>query len=470
MRTALCSLLLVVFCALPSLEACAADVPADVTYVIPIKGQIERGLVYMIRRGLRQAEQEKAGAIVFDMDTPGGKLHSADEIVNTLLNISVPTYTFVNTHAISAGAIISFATDEIYMTPEGVIGDAMPILMSPLPFGGAQTPDEGIKEKIFSPTVALIRKAAQQKGHDENVGVAMVRPDFEYQIGDDLICPEGELLTLTSKEATRKVGPEKRALLAVGTVTSLDELLETIERKDNPVVVFEVSWSEKIARLIEGVPFSGILLALGLLGVYIEIRTPGFGFPGIGGILCLLIWFWGHHIAGLAGMEEILLFTAGIALLVVEVFVTPGFGFVGMTGLLLVIASVILSMVQHYPGAPVIDLPPLHLRDALVNLAVALVAVVGLGALVTLALPRTRLFHGLTLDTALKGARPDEAPSPPQDLVGARGVALTILRPAGIAELNGRRLNVVARGAFIEPDTPIVVAEVHGNRIVVHQA
>lgn len=439
------------------------------TYVIPIKGQIERGLVYMIRRGLRQAEQENAGAIVFDMDTPGGKLHSADEIVNTLLNISVPTYTFVNTHAISAGAIISFATDEIYMTPEGLIGDAMPILMSPLPFGGAQAPDEGLKEKIFSPTVALVRKAAQQKGHDENVGVAMIRPDFEYRIGDDVVCPEGELLTLTSREAARKVGEEQRPLLSAGTVETLEDLLETIGRKDNPVIVFDISWAEKVARLIEGVPFSGILLALGLLGIYIEVRTPGFGFPGIGGILCLLVWFWGHHVAGLAGMEEILLFAAGGALLVVEVFVTPGFGFVGIAGLLLVIGAVLLSMVEHYPGGPIIDLPPLHIRDALVNLVIALAATVGLGTILTIYLPRMPMFRGLALDAALKdaGQQDDSTNSAPP--LGAQGKALTVLRPAGIAEIDGRRINVVARGAFIKAEAVIVVAEVRGNRIVVDQ-
>jgi membrane-bound serine protease (ClpP class) len=91
-----------------------------------------------------------------------------------------------------------------------------------------------------------------------------------------------------------------------------------------------ITSTEKIARLIAGA--APILMMLGFLGIYIEIKTPGFGLPGILGAACLALFFWGHHIAGLAGMEDLLLFVAGITLILVEIFLIPGFGFTGLFG------------------------------------------------------------------------------------------------------------------------------------------
>ncbi len=467
-------LILSVLC-LTSLLGAVGSAPAQTNnagpvYVIPIKGMIERALVYVVRRGVNQAVRDNASAIILDMDTPGGRLDACEEIMHLLADLDATTYTFVNTDAISAGAIIALSTDHIYMEPSGRIGDAMPIMMSPIPMGGAKEIPDGLKEKAISPTVALIRGAAQRKGHDANMAEAMVRPEYEYTIGDDVICPKGQLLTLTSQDAERLVGEEQRPLLSSGTAKNLDALLEIIGHGDKDVITVESSTAEDIARMIDGFPLSGILMAAGMLCLYIEYKTPGFGVFGLSGIVLLAIWFWGHHVAGLAGMGEVLLLLIGIALLFVEIFLIPGFGITGITGLTCILASLMMAMIQHYPGQPWYQpsaISPMQVQDMILNLGGGLLLTFVSGLLLGRYLPATHAFQRLMLTNAVSADEGYQASAPTEELLGLTGIAETPLRPAGIGVFGERRLNVIAHGEFIDKGDAIVIAETHGNRIVV---
>lgn len=442
-------------------------------YVIPIKGMIERALVYVVRRGVSQAVDGNAAAIILDMDTPGGRLDACEEIMELLSGLDATTYTFVNPKSISAGAIIALSTDHIYMAPNGRIGDAMPIMMSPLPMGGPQEIPEGIREKAISPTVALIRGAAQRKGHDTDLAEAMVRPEFEYKIGEEVICPAGQLLTLTSQDAERLVGDAQRPLLSRGTVKDLDALLAIIGHGDRNVITVESSPAEDIARMIDGFPLSGILMAAGLLCLYLEYKTPGFGVFGLSGIALLAIWFWGHHVAGLAGMGEILLLLIGTALLFVEIFLIPGFGVTGIAGITCILISLVLAMIQHYPGQPWYEpasINPRQIENMILNLGGGILLTFVSALLLGRYLPSTRPFQRLVLSNAVSAGEGYQASSSTADLVGRTGTAETPLRPAGIAVFGDERMNVVTYGDFIAPGDEIVIAEAHGNRIVVQQS
>ncbi len=437
----------------------AAQTP--VVYVIPIQDVIGRTLVYVMRRGLREAEQQNARAIVFDMNTPGGQVDATSEILDLLRHVRVPTYTYCNPEAISAGAILALSTDHIYMAPGGRIGDAMPILLSP--FGTLEKMPDSVEEKTLSYVASLIRSAAQLKGHDPRLAEAMVRREIEYKLGDEVISPAGQLLTLTSHDAERP-RPDGRPLLSEGTVENLEALLERIGLKNADVVEIEVTWAERLAYWIESL--SVLLLAGGVLGLYIEFKTPGFGFPGIAGILLLAIWFWGHHVAGLAGQEELFLFAAGLILLAVEVFVLPGFGFVGAAGIALMLASLLMGMSGRLPGGP--WYPTLaELGISARNLAAALVLAF-LGALAAGRwLPRTAWFSHLVLGTSADRGRGFVASSASEDLVGLTGTAISALHPSGTAIFDGRRMDVVTRGEFVPAGTPIRIVSTEGNRLMV---
>jgi membrane-bound serine protease (ClpP class) len=446
--------------ALP-LGAATPAMPGKV-YIIPIQDVIDTALVYVIRRGLNEAEAEGAEAIIFDVDTPGGRVDSAEEILNMLRGLKIPSYTLVNPNAISAGAIIAMATDHIYMTPGSKIGDAMPIMLGMM--GEVQPMPEAVEEKSVSYVAAMIRAAAQHRGHDPQLAEAMVRRDSEYKIGDEVISKKGQLLTLTNKDAERLVGPQKKPLLSEGTVDNLDALLKKIGKENCERIELTVSTAEEIARFIEAI--SVFLLALGLLGLYIEFKTPGFGLPGIFGIILLAIWFWGSHIAGLAGLEEVALFVVGLILLLVELFIFPGILLPGLIGIALIVISILMAMIQHYPGEPWYPTLP-RITFSVIEFSKSLVlSLVGF-ALVASFLPKTSLFKKLVLESATSSAGGYTAAPDTSSLVGLQGVSETRLNPAGSARFGDLRLNVVTRGDFFEAGEEIVIAEARGNRIIV---
>lgn len=433
-------------------------------YVIPVKGMIEPALVYVIRRGVLEAEQHNAAAVILEMDTLGGRLDAATDIVRLMQSVRVPTYTFVEKNAISAGAIIALSTKKIYMAPGSVIGDAMPIMMSPT--GGAQEMPEAIEEKTVSAVSALIRAAAQESGHDPQLAEAMVRREIEYKIDDEVISPEGQLLTLTNVEAEREVGPEgqKRRLISEGTVTDIPALLQTIGLTGSSIKEMEVTSSERLARVIAAA--SPLLLMAGLLGLYIEFKTPGFGLPGILGLCALGLFFWGHHIAGLAGMEDVALFVLGIILIAVEVFVLPGHLLPGIIGATLILYSLLNAMAEKLPGSSwvpefsTLEFPLIKLSASIILAAIG-------GSILARYLPRSRAGHWLVLDSATTAQKGYTGASTDNSLLGNRGVAMTPLRPAGSALFGDRRVDVITSGEFEEANTPIRVIEVRGNRIVV---
>ena len=446
-------------------EASASVSKSGLVYIIPIRNMIEPALLYVVRRGVAEAQRNHADAIVFVMDTPGGTLDAAGKILRIIQDVDVPTYTFVEKDAYSAGAIIALATDEIYMAPGSVIGDAMPIMMTP--FGSPQEMPEALQEKMVSGVAAKIRAAAEQGGHDKELAESMVRRELEYTIDGEVICKEGELLTLTNEEAQRLVGtpPDQRPLLSAGTFDTVEDLLASKGLSKASVTELEVTRAERIARFISGL--SPIFLILGILGVYIEIKTPGFGLPGLLGGLCLLLFFWGHHIAGLAGMEDVLLFLAGITLLLIELLVIPGFGFTGMAGILLIFFSFLSAMVEHYPGTPWYRPDLQDVSTAIITFSFSLTATLLAAWGLARWLPHTSVFQRLILDKSATN-QSGFSSAPPQDsLLGTTGTTLCELRPAGTARILGARRDVVTRGDFIPAGTTITVVEVHGSRLVV---
>ncbi len=294
----------------------------------------------------------------------------------------------------------------------------------------------------------------------------MVRRELEFKIGDKVVSPAGHLLTLTAEEATQP-NAEGLPLLAAGIVDNLPAVIQKLGLEGHPVVTMEITSTEKLARLIAGA--APILMMLGFLGIYIEIKTPGFGLPGILGALCLALFFWGHHIAGLAGMEDLMLFALGVILLLVELLIIPGFGVTGILGILFIFISLVGAMVRIVPGGPwlptwgAVQLP----------LYKTTLALVGTGACALLLgrfLPKSRLFSRLTLTKATRADEGYTASPDTSEWLGKKGVALTDLHPVGTARIDGQRLDVVTSGEYLNEGDPLEIIEAHGNRLVVKKA
>lgn len=427
-------------------------------YIIPIKNMIEPALLYVVRRGVDDAVRNDADAIIFEMNTPGGAVNAAKDIISVITKTDIPTYTFVEKDAYSAGAIIALATPHIYMAPGSVIGAATPMLMSPV--GGVQEMPTEVQEKMTSAVAAMVRSAAEQGGHDKQLAEAMVRADMEYSVNGKVISEKGRLLTLTDEEAAQLVGEDRHPLLSEGTVEDVDALLVLLGLPNAEKRILKVTAAERLARWIAGM--ASILMIIGLGGLWLEFKTPGFGIFGITGIACLLLFFFGHHIAGLAGMEDVLIFVLGVILLAIEVFITPGFGLMGTSGILLILVSFISAMSERMPGKwrPV-DFSPETLSMPLLKVLLSFVGAVVLVAIVGKFVPQTRIFQSLTLASVAPNAEEDG------NLIGLEGIAHSDLRPSGTAYFGDRKIDVVTYGDYIARQSSVRIVEVHGNRIVV---
>jgi len=446
----------------PVLEQKDAD---GLVYILPIRGPIEPALLYVVRRGLSEARTKNVSAVVFPMDTPGGAVNITEKIVELIARMDVPTYTFVEHNAISAGAIIALSTDKIYMTPGSKIGDAMPIMMAP--GGGVQPLPDAEREKIMSYVDSMVRGVAQRKGRDETLASAMVRPDIEFVVDGVVISKEGQLLTLTNVEAERRFGEDQRPLLSEGTVDNLEDFLNMLGFAPEQRVELVVSTAERLARFLQMI--GPLLMMVGFLGIYLEFQSPGFGVPGIVGVICLILFFAGHHIAGLAGNEVILIFLLGCSLIFIELFILPGFGVIGITGLMLVLWSLLNAMVERFPGDPWVpsfpslQLPMLKLASSIIG------ATIGAAVLGRL-LPQSNAFQNrLVLNESTSRDAGFTSNSLNKDLMGQEGVALSALYPAGTAMFGDRRVDVISRGDYVDQGTRVRVVELHGHRVVVEK-
>jgi membrane-bound serine protease (ClpP class) len=359
----------------------------------------------------------------------------------------VKTIAFVNQRAISAGALISLACEAIVMTPGGTIGAATPVV------GVGAGEAETASEKSVSYVRKEFRATAETRGRPPVIAEAMVDPDVEIAG----VIEKGKLLTLTAAEAlTHKVADQ--------VASSREAALDALGLASAELRVQRQTWAESVVRFLTDPIVSSLLMSIGLLGVFIEIRTPGFGVAGALGIGALALFFWGHWIVQLAGWEELLLFAAGVILIAVEALVLPGFGVAGVLGILAVIGGLSFALVGAGSTIAIVI-------NALGRVAIALLVAMMTGALLLRFLPHLPVGRRLILATAMRADRGYASP-PPEDerWRGRAGTAVSPLRPAGIAEIDGARVDVVSDGSFIEAGTPVVVTRVDGNRIVVRRA
>ncbi|MBI5445096.1 MAG: nodulation protein NfeD [Deltaproteobacteria bacterium] len=425
----------------------AAAAPSHVVVRVPIHGIIDLGLAAFVERCLDEAVSAGAAAVVLDVNTFGGRVDAAVLIRDALLRTKVPTVAWVNRRAISAGALISLAAGKIAMAGGSTIGAATPVEMG-APGAGAQP----VAEKTVSYVRKEFRATAESRGRPPLLAEAMVDADV---VVPGLV-EKGKLLTLTTDEALKHRLADFRA-------DDMASVLQALMLPGAEVRQVSPNWAEWLVRWLTHPVVSSLLMTVGLLGILIEIRTPGFGVPGLLGMGSLALFFWGHWIVRLAGWQEVLLVLVGLVLLAVEIFAAPGFGVPGVLGIASLLGGLGLSLV----GAGATWTATLV---ALGRVSAALL-VAGVGAFVLLAfLPRLPFGRGLILNARLPAAKGyGSAPESDRRWLGKRGIATSRLRPAGIAQFDGERVDVVSEGEFIEAGEEIEVIRVDGNRIVVRQ-
>lgn len=504
-----------------------------VIVICPIKGMIEPGVMVVVERAIQEARDLNAKAIIFEVDTFGGRVDSAIDITTLIGEAPCRTISFVGGRGgTSAGAIISYACDDIIMKPDTTIGTSMVV---------QQTAEgmEAADEKSSSLVRAKMRALAVLNGHNPDIAEAMVDVDIElrgytnelgeyivyavktdgsedaatkspelkaiqevldtltedlpvdvtitpkedenpeeeslgedtsktkteigaviYDDGSELVLPRGELLTLIPSEAI-KYG------VIEATAISVDEVVTHYMLGGGTYHIIEANWAEKTFRFLTSPTIAGLLLMLAMGGLYLEVRTPGVGLPGIIGIVCLVLFFGSHYVLGLADTIDIVLVLVGICLILIEAFVIPGFGIAGVAGILCLIVGIYLSLVSFTIPQYTWEFESLsRVAHSFSVFVLSMFAFMGLMWKLMPALP----FYNSML---LADTQDASAGYVGQDLdfaaasIGLRGTASTMLRPAGKGRFGDRTYDVVTRGNFIEKGTSIVIVLADGNRYVV---
>ncbi len=402
-------------------------------YVITLDGAVEKGLFRYLNRAFQEAERDGASAIILEINTYGGLIDAAADISDLIMNSPVPVYAFVRYRAISAGAYLALSCRKLYMAPGSTIGAAEPRSL----LGG----DEPVDEKTLSAWESEMKTVAERQGKDGQIAAAMVRKE----IAIEGVVAEGNLLSLTAAEALS-------IDFADGIFYNRAEVLDELGLADAPMVTVGTSPAEDLARTLTHPAFATILITIGIAALVIEVMTAGFGVAGIISILSFTLFFGGHIVAGLAGQEVIFLFTLGLVLLLVEAFI-PNFGIVGLIGVGFIIASVVLSTATIGEGIIMI----------LVSIFLAAIII----AVSYRYLRRTGLWSQIVLQFAETKEQGYVGPGDATHLVGKTGVTITPLRPAGVAEIEGKRVDVVSEGGFIAQSSDVKVVSTEGTRIVV---
>ena len=435
---------------------CISVLYSDVVYRVPIEGIIDLGLPPFIQRTLEDAESNEATAVIFDINTFGGRVDAATQIKDAILGADILTIAFINRRAISAGALISLSCEKIYMTGGGLIGAATAVDM---------TGKKG-SEKVISFMREEMASTAEKRGRSKEIARGMVDEDLTFThlvIGGDSIKvddiegrKDGKLISLTTEQALKYK-------IADGTAENMEALLDSLGYSSFETIETAENWSEAIVRFLTNPVVASLLTTFGFLGILFELQSPGWGIPGFVGLTCLILSLSASYIAQLATMSDMLFVLTGLALILLEVLVIPGFGIAGLGGIGLMIYGLYLLLLPDIPVGEEV------LGQAMDGFLIGLIgAVIGLVLLVKLMI-KTKFWEQLTAPDTQKKEDGYSNTFGWESLQGETGNADTDLHPSGWVRVKDQRIFVVSEGEFIEEGKEIKILSVDGNRVLVRE-
>jgi membrane-bound serine protease (ClpP class) len=430
--------------------------PDSLVYRVPIEGVIDLGLPPFIERSLKTAAEEGAVAVIFDIDTFGGRVDAATQIKDAILDSPLLTVAFINRRAISAGALISMSCDKIYMASGGTIGAATAVDM------------QGQKgsEKVISYMREEMASTAESTGRNIDIAKGMVDEELNFTHlvvnGDSVEVldlegrKEGKLITLTTELA-------KKYKIADGDAETFDELLEKLDLAGSEVISTKANWSEAIVRFLTNPVVASLLMTFGFLGILFELQQPGWGVSGTIGAVCLALALGAGYIAELASATDFLIIFVGILLLLIEMIVIPGFGLAGIGGIILVVFGLYRLLLPDIPvGEEVADMAMFGLTIGVIGGLIGLVLLLKL-------MTKTKFWRKLATPDVQDHERGFDTSLGLEDMVGQEGVADTDLHPSGWIISGNKRIFVVSEGTFIEDGEKVKIITVDGNRVVVRK-
>ena len=410
-----------------------------------INNEIDPRMTRYVELALQRATTTNADIVIIEMDTYGGVLTDAKDIVDKIMSFKKPVWVFINADAASAGALISIACDSIYMAPGASIGAATVVDGS-----GQKAPD-----KYQSYMRSIMRSTAEENKRNPTIAEGMVDENVEL----DSVKKVGQVITFSTSEAIRHGYCE-------GKVESIEEILSINNIKDYELYRFELSSTDKIISIFLNPFISGILILVILGGIYFEMQTPGLGFAGLAALVALILYLVPYYLNGLAENWEIITLFVGLALIAVEIFVLPGFGVAGVSGIVLAVGSLVLIMINN----EAFDFEFVKMNDLLRAMAAATAGLIGAMVLFFVGgskLADSKYFKKVALTDTQESAQGYTSNFITPVLTGKRGIAQTVLRPSGKVAIDGMIYDAYTRGEYIEKGFPVEVVNISGSSLQV---
>lgn len=423
--------------------------PRPTVMVMEIKAEIDPRMLRYVTLALDHADAINADYVVIEMDTYGGLLNDAKEIVDKIMDFKKPIWVYINNDAASAGALISIACDSIYMAPGATIGAATVVTGA----GGEAAPD-----KYQSYMRSIMRSTAEENGRDPRIAEGMV----DEKVVVDSIKQAGKVITFTTSEAIANGYCE-------GKVESIEEILRKNGVTNYQLEYFKLSAPERIIAFFLNPFISGLLILVIIGGIYFELQTPGIGFPLFAAITALILYLVPYYLNGLAEYWEIIALFVGIVLILLEIFVIPGFGVAGVTGIALTITSLVLIMLNN----DFFNFEFVPLGDIVTAMVVALGGVTGGVLMLFVAGPKlakTRAFQNIALNETQEAAKGYTSSAFPPDMIGQKGTAYTVLRPSGKVMIAGAVYDAYTRGDYVEKGDTVEVIATEGTSLRVKKS
>lgn len=462
-----------------------------------------------VKKALDYFKTIKPIFVILELNTPGGEVFSAQKISDALKELdtqyNIPVVCYINNWAISAGAMLAYSCRFIVGVKDATMGAAEPVLMD------TSGKMEAASEKVNSALRADFANRAAFFDRNPYIAEAMVDKDIilvqrhgriykldsESQIKtsgpdpDVIISPKGKLLTLNSEQLLNY------GIADIILPPAKTDLITDVEKEEgkwpaSKMLLFQQPFFKGIPNatidsyrmdwktiffVFLANPIVSSMLFLGLIvGLYLEINTPGFGFAGTLAATCLFLIILSSFSLELANWLELILLLVGLAIILIELFVLPTFGLLGFIGIIFFLIGLFGMML---PGIGNISFElDTHTWNAAGEaffkrlgwlsgtLVLAFIIILFLARYVTPSLAGFSRFvlTGNEQSGYIAGDNPEELPQP-----GASGEAITTLRPAGKILVNDKIYDAITPGNFIEKGTSIIVIDLDGSVIVVNK-
>ena len=405
--------------------------------------EINRWYAAYIKKAIKKAEEEGASLIILELDTPGGLLSSALSIKNYIIESDIPVVAYINKNALSAGALISLSCEAIYMSDGSIIGAATPVYMK-----GNEI--EKASEKEISAMRAAMRSSAERSKKNVRIAEAMVDETIILSKRNDGIDLDDKTLLTLSVEEALKVN------IADGKANSIIDIIKLRNLSENSTIInIEEEKYDYILRFLINPAVLSALISIGIIGVYIELKTPGFGIGGVISIIAFSIFFFAQVFVGESGFLAPAIFFLGIVLLAIEIFVIPGFGITGILGILGIVAGIFMSFGIN------------NIAQATLVVFVSLIADIILIIILARFILKSKGFKNIVaLETDTAGYHSSVSYD---NLLGCEGITDTFFRPSGNIIINDKKYDAITEGEFINKGVKIKVILVEGNKIVIKE-